>query len=173
MDFYGVLRVPSNAKQIDIDRAYQRIVQEARYDSTIRLKDVEVAYKILSDATQRALYDAGIAEKNKKLESTAKIRTRIARSDRRFKVMVGIVVALTLVAAAYLFFRFGYMLKSYEQGSALYFKENHKYLGKINKIEDDHSFGPRSSDAYLIQLSNEETLWLPADDVKSLCYEKK
>jgi hypothetical protein len=145
MDFYAVLRVPSTAKQIDIDRAYQKMVKEAKYDPTINIKDVEIAYKILTDATQRALYDASMADKGKKKVFPTSVRKLVPRKEQT-RPLIMIALALFVIAVAYFVFRFGYMLKNFEQGDMLYWKENDQYFGTVVAGEKDHNFGGRPAD---------------------------
>ena len=170
MDHYQILKVHTGAKQVEIDRAYQKLVKEARYDQSINRKLVEAAYRTLSDATQRALYDATMAERSKRNAVSQKIRQKEIKEENRPKrlaVMLGIVFFLF---AGYYVYRFGYAIKSFDAGDELYFKESGKYFGKLIQKED-HQFGRLKKAGYLIKTEDDEDVWYPAKDVKSLCEE--
>ncbi len=62
-DLYQVLGVGRHAGHEDIKRSYRRVVRECHpdlnptYDAEVRFKRVSIAYAVLSDPKQRALYD--------------------------------------------------------------------------------------------------------------------
>src|SRR3990172_5219055 len=58
MDCYQILRVPPNASRQEIDKAYRRLLKESRYDTSINLKDVESAYRVLGNVEQKKAYDS-------------------------------------------------------------------------------------------------------------------
>ncbi|MCI0444476.1 DnaJ domain-containing protein [bacterium] len=180
MDLYQVLKVPSNAKQVEIDKAYQKILKEAQFDPTIQIKHVELAYRILSDATQRSVYDikAGYAKRDKKtgkmVSPSKKGKSKSASSaERRVKIESNFAVGLFLVMVAYMVFRFGFMLKSFENGDILFFRDDNRYFGTLVRGESSHAFGPMKADAYLIKLPSKDERWYPQSDVKSLCYRRE
>jgi hypothetical protein len=172
MNFYKVLRVHSKVTQADLDRAYQHLVKESRYDNTINRKSIEIAYKILSDSTQRALYDASIAEDEKRREATAKSRRRRKQHQLSFKKLKAVALALTMIAVVFITYRFGYHLKIFSPGDEIYYSHSHQRLGTIVKEERNHNFGKVKQDAYLLRLSPEKTMWIPKTDVKAVCYSK-
>jgi curved DNA-binding protein CbpA len=180
MDLYKVLKVPSSAKQVEIDKAYQKILKEAQYDPTIQIKQVELAYRILSDANQRSVYDvkAGFAKRDKK---TGKIKTsagkgksksRLTTHDR-VKIESNVCIGLFVVMVVYMIFRFGFYLRNFENGDILFFRDDNRYFGTLVKMENSHAFGPMKADAYLIKLPSKEERWYPQTDVKSLCYKRE
>ena len=183
MDLYKVLKVPSSAKQVEIDKAYQKILKESQYDPTIQIKQVELAYRILSDAAQREVYDvkAGHVKRDKK---TGKVLTKGKGKDKskskskytsrdRVKIESNIAVGLFLVMVVYMIFRFGFYLKNFEIGDILFFRDDNRYFGTLVKGENSHAFGPIKADAYLIKLPSKDERWYPQTDVKSLCYTKE
>lgn len=175
MDYYEVLKVPTSATQVDLDRAYQKLIKDARYDNSINRKDIELAYRTLSDATQRALYDATQAERTKRTEATQRtqrIADRKVVKVNRERVLKIAFALLLLIALVYYPIRFGYHLKTFKAGDTLYFKDDARYFGKISRVEDDHDFGIAKSDAYLIQVGSQNQVWWPAEDVKALCFAK-
>jgi curved DNA-binding protein CbpA len=177
MDLYKVLKVPSSAKPVEIDKAYQKILKEAQYDPTIQIKQVELAYRILSDATQRQVYDikAGHVKRDKK---TGKVITKKGKgkskytSQDRIKIESNFAVGLFVVMVVYLIFRFGFYLRNFENGDILFFRDDNRYFGTLVKDEGSHAFGPIKADAYLIKLPSKDERWYPQTDVKSLCYTK-
>ncbi len=176
MDLYRVLKIPSSAKQIEIDKAYQKILKEAQYDPTIRMKDVELAYRILSDATRRALYDvkAGYTKRDKK---TGKLkptrRKKHVRTEKRLKIESSVAISLFVIMMIYMFFRFGFYLRKFEIGDLLFFRDDNRYFGTLLQMENSHAFGPMKVDAYLIKLPSKDQRWYPQSDVKSLCYRRE
>ena len=169
IDFYQILKVPSNAKQVDIDRAYQKMIKEARYDQTINRKQVETAYRTLSDATQRALYDATSAAKTKQAQVNQRIRERESRVDRRFQRLTIVFIVSLVIFIGYYTYRFGYYVKSFAPGDQLYFKDTGRYLGKIKEKDDQHGFGGDRRPAFLVITPDNQEIWYPSGDVKSLC----
>lgn len=179
MDLYKVLKVPSSAKQVEIDKAYQKILKEAQYDPNIQIKQVELAYRILSDAAQRQVYDvkAGYVKRDKKTgkvitKGKGKGKGKLSSHDR-VKVESNIAVALFVIMVAYMIFRFGFYLRNFENGDILFFRDDNRYFGTLVKGEGSHAFGPLKSDAYLIKLPSKDERWYPQSDVKSLCYTKE
>lgn len=178
MDLYKVLKVPSSAKPVEIDKAYQKILKEAQYDPTIQIKQVELAYRILSDAAQRQVYDikAGHVKRDKKTgkvitKGKGKGKSKYTSTDR-VKIESNIAVGLFVVMAVYMIFRFGFYLRKFEDGDILFFRDDNRYFGTLVRDESSHAFGPIKSDAYLIKLPSKDERWYPQTDVKSLCYTK-
>jgi curved DNA-binding protein CbpA len=179
MDLYKVLKIPSSAKQVEIDKAYQKILKEAQYDPTIQIKQVELAYRILSDAAQRQVYDvkAGHVKRDKKTgkvitKGKGKAKSKYTSRDR-VKIESNIAVGLFVVMVVYMVFRFGFYLRKFENGDILFFRDDNRYFGTLVKGENSHAFGAIKSDAYLIKLPSKDERWYPQTDVKSLCYTKE
>jgi curved DNA-binding protein CbpA len=181
LDLYVVLKIPSNAKQIEIDKAYQKLLKESQFDPAIQIKQVELAYRILSDAAQRQIYDvkAGYVKRDKKTgkvitkgKSKAKSKSKYTSKDR-VKIESNIAIGLFLVMVVYMIFRFGFYLRNFEIGDILFFRDDNRYFGTLLKGENSHAFGPIKSDAYLIKLPSKDERWYPQTDVKSLCYTRE
>jgi len=179
LDLYVVLKVASNAKQIEIDKAYQKLLKESQFDPSIQIKQVELAYRILSDATQRQIYDikAGHVKRDKKTgkvvtKGKGKAKSKYTSADR-IKIESNVAVGLFLVMCVYMIFRFGFYLRNFETGDILFFRDDNRYFGTLVKDESSHAFGPIKSDAYLIKLPSKDERWYPQSDVKSLCYTKE
>jgi curved DNA-binding protein CbpA len=178
MDLYKVLKVPASAKPVEIDKAYQKILKEAQYDPTIQIKQVELAYRILSDAAQRQVYDikSGHVKRDKKTgkvitKGKGKGKSKYTSADR-VKIESNIAIGLFIVMVVYMIFRFGFYLKNFEDGDILFFRDDNRFFGTLVKGESSHAFGPIKSDAYLIKLPSKDERWFPQTDVKSLCYTK-
>ena len=179
MDLYKVLKVPSSAKQVEIDKAYQKILKEAQYDPNIQIKQVELAYRILSDEAQRQVYDikAGHVKRDKKTgkviaKGKGKRKSKYTSQDR-IKIESNVAIGLFVVMVVYMIFRFGFYLKNFENGDILFFRDDNRYFGTLVKGENLHPFGPLKSDAFLIKLPSQDERWYPQSDVKSLCYTKE
>ena len=182
LDLYQVLKVPSNAKQIEIDKAYQKLLKESQFDPSVQIKHVELAYRILSDVNQRELYDvkAGYAKRDKKtgkMVSPSKKGKSKSKSgfsaDSRVKMESNFAIGLFVLMVVYMVFRFGFMLRSFEGGDILFFRDDNRYFGTLVRMENSHAFGPLKSDAYLIKLPSKDERWYPQSDVKSLCYRRE
>jgi curved DNA-binding protein CbpA len=169
---YEVLRVNSAASQVDIDRAYQRMVTESSYDTSINRKDIELAYRTLRDPTQRTLYDYSLSEDKKKVEITAKHKKIAFKREQAFDVLRYCVIGLFLIVGVFWWMRYGYHLKSYSVGDNIYYKSTDAPLGKIMQIQSNHSFGSARADGVLIQTKEGTQVWYPLSDLKSACYSR-
>jgi curved DNA-binding protein CbpA len=170
--FYEVLQVNSAASQMDIDRAYQRMVQESSYDTTINRKDIELAYRTLRDPTQRTLYDYSLSEVKKKLDTTAKKKKRTFHREKMFQVLRYCTIGLFIIVVGYWVLRFGYHLKTYSVGDQIYNKQSDTYMGKIVQIQNDHNFGAVHKTGCLVEESDGHQVWYPLTDLQSACYKK-
>jgi len=171
-DYYSVLRVLSNASQMDIDRAYQKMVKESAYDNTISRKDIEQAYRTLADPTQRSLYDYSLREVKKKLETTAKHKKMVIRRQKVFEFLRYAVIALFLVVLALFGTRYGYQIKSFSAGDQLYTIGTDQIVGQIEEIQDGHDFGRVRETGCLVKLPNGNEIWYPLAGIKASCYKK-
>ena len=82
-------------------------------------------------------------------------------------------IGLFVLMVVYMVFRFGFMLRSFEGGDILFFRDDNRYFGTLVRMENSHAFGPLKSDAYLIKLPSKDERWYPQSDVKSLCYRRE
>jgi curved DNA-binding protein CbpA len=176
MDLYQRLRVASTASQLEIDRAYQQMVKEAGYDTSIDRKDVEAAYRTLGDPTRRALYDAAQLEERKKRAATEKVQLKIkkaAASNRNRTIgLVATLVVLILLAGLYLPWRYGNSFNTFDPGDSLALRSSGKYFGRVIKEESSHNFGSGfSGGAYLVDTGKAQ-VWFPARDIQALCEKK-
>jgi len=169
---YEVLRVNIAASQVDIDRAYQRMVSESSYDTTINRKDIELAYRTLRDPTQRTLYDYSLSEDKKNVEVTAKHKKIVFKREQAFEILRYCVIALFLIVAVFWWMRYSYHLKSYAVGDNVYYTSSDLPVGKIIQIQNDHLFGSARKDGCLIQTKEGDQVWYPLSDLKSACYKK-
>ncbi len=186
MDYYQLLRVGANASRKEIDEAYQKLLKESRYDTTIDRTQVETAYRILTDIASRTHYDARQTMRNKRTVRLQKKRLpRIGiiewikqRTLPQLLITLAVVLCIAIVFYA---IRYGYMLQEFQAGDVLYEKISHLQFGKIIRVEENHSFGSKSIDAYQVELNPAmrrygaaaSVLWLPQDSVKARCYKKK
>lgn len=167
MNYYQVLRISPGSSQVDIDRAYQKLVRESRFDATMSRKDIETAYRILSDPTQKALYDAALAEDGKKTTTRIKRQQEPIKLDR----LVTALVVLTLIAIIFFTYRYSYILNSFQEGDVLVYKNNGKEIGTVVREQSNHSFGKISADAYLVRTPHGD-VWLKKDQAKMSCRKK-
>ena len=70
MNLYKILGVPQTALQIDIAKAYRKLVMlyhpDRNPDTENTFKKIQEAYDILSDSNKRANYDGKIKKPNKR-----------------------------------------------------------------------------------------------------------
>ncbi|HSE43451.1 MAG TPA: J domain-containing protein [Acidobacteriota bacterium] len=186
MDIYKVLKVPVNATDKEIDQAYRKLIKESQYDSSIQVKELEIAYRILSDSKQRAIYDSkkGIAAKPatgfKGFKASLKGGKKKGKQKgfvdhkKRERNLIKITAGLFVISLTYYFLRFGYHLKSFDLGNKIYFKDTNVLFGTLVSEEDNHKFASGGeADGYQVRLPSNEIIWFPATDVKTLCYGKK
>jgi curved DNA-binding protein CbpA len=171
MDYYQILKVGPNANHKEIEEAYNRLVKESRYNATISRKDVDAAYKILSDPHQRELYDSLKVQKTKRMQRAAARprKQNIIKNKIELRHLLIILAVLTLIAAIFYSYRFGYHLKSFSPGDVLYYTHNNKRLGKIIRVDPNHDFGNSRGEAYLVEIEG-KNVWLPETDVKARCF---
>ena len=188
MDYYQVLRIAPNASRKEIEQAYQRLLKEARYDTSIDRLQVENAYRILTDLVAKNRYDVHQNFKTKRETRHAKNNSESRGSFNLIEKIRNltihqllVILAVTVaVAMAFYWFRFGYKVKAFQAGDVIYDSISHKPFGKILRVESNHAFGSKQMDAYHIELnpaldtygSAQKTVWLPQDNVKARCYKK-
>jgi hypothetical protein len=186
LDHYTKLRIARNASRNEIEQAYQRLLKEARYDTSIDRREIENAYKVLTDLDTRSQYDT---RQTMRLQKTTRLQKKDRFKEFRFvawitsltqrQLLIILGICLSLMISFYSF-RFGYLLKGFQAGDVLYDKNTHQHFGKILKVAPNHTFGSKQADAYQIELDPstkqavhyEEVVWLPQDIVKSRCYTK-
>jgi hypothetical protein len=187
LDYYHKLRIAPNASRKEIEQAYQRLLKEAYYDTSIDLREIESAYRVLSDLAAKSQYDNRLTMR---IQKTARIQKKdqfkefrsiaLVTSLRKRQLLIIVGICLSLMISFYSF-RFGYLLKEFHPGDVLYDKTTHQHFGKILKVVPNHMFGSKQIDAYQIELDPsakravhfEEVVWLPQDVVKSRCYKKE
>lgn len=167
MNYYQVLQVSTKASQVDIDRAYQKLVKEARFDTNLNRKDIETAYRVLSNPTQKALYDAAIADQQK--EATLKVKK--IRKPMNMRQMGPILVGLLVIALCFYFYRYSYIFASFQPGDVLISRETGQYVGKVIGEQPMHSFAGVKKDAYFLDTPTGK-VYIPMDQVKRTCKRK-
>ncbi|MCI0602984.1 hypothetical protein L0156_08210 [bacterium] len=185
MDYYHKLKIAPNASRKEIEQAYQRLLKESRYDTSIDRREIENAYKVLSDLNAKSQYDT---RQTIRLQKTVRVQKRfkefgviawIKRRTRR-ELLVTLGFCLSLMISFYSF-RFGYLLKTFQAGDVLYDKTTDKQFGKVLKVEQNYPFGSKYLDAYQVELDPaakravdfQKVVWLPQDIVKARCYKKQ
>jgi DnaJ-class molecular chaperone len=170
-NYYKVLGLSTRASQEEIEHAYNKMIKEAHFDRSKNRKEIEIAFLVLTDVAHKAMHDAVIDQDEKEMEITAKIQKK---KEKKITVqqLAKIAVGLFVIAVFYFFFRFGYHLKSFSPGDAIYYKSSDSLLGTVVDVESDHDFGRTRMDAYKIKDSHGKILWIPQTDVKSSCYKR-
>ena len=178
-DYYNVLRLGHNASKKEIEKAHERLLKEAYYDSTIDKQAVETAYRILSDVPSKARYDSRHTVKTRKIDREKKLKINLYDILAWFTLprLVMILVISLLITLGFYWFRFGYVLQTFQAGDILLDRSTHKRYGRVLRVETEHIFGNDRQPAYQVQLdtsqfiigSNERVVWLPQDTVKARC----
>jgi curved DNA-binding protein CbpA len=171
MDYYQILKIGPNANHKEIEEAYNRLLKESRYNAHISRKDVDAAYKILSDPHQRELYDSLKTQRTKKLQRAASRSQvkKLVHYKLQLRHLVILLTVLTVLAALFYSYRFGYYLKTFSPGDVLYYTDNNKRLGRIIRVDANHDFGSSRGGAYLVEIDG-KNVWLPESDVKARCF---
>jgi hypothetical protein len=167
MNYYQVLCISPSSTQVDIDRAYQKLVKESRFDATMSRKDIETAYRILSDPTQKALYDAALATDGKKTT----IRMKKQREPITMNKLIIVMLVLAVIGCIFFTYRYSYVLTSFSQGDVLVYKSTGKVIGTVVGEQSGHLFGKIAKDAYLIRTARGD-VWLPKAQIKLSCRKK-
>ena len=84
LDYYAILGLPKTANQDDIKKSYQKLAKQCHPDknpsnveaATIKFKEVNIAFKVLSDEYQRHVYDKTVEAESVKPKYT------IVQSDK-------------------------------------------------------------------------------------------
>ena len=169
MDYYQLLKISSTATKKDIEVAYQRLIKESDYDSTIDRVMVDTAYRILSNPKQKAAYDS-IKEKREHGAAAyaATVKRRKTAVEWNQNKLLILATILLVVAVVYYGFRFGHVFKDFSVGDTIYMSETHEKVGTIVRVED-HNFGKFHATGYLIQ-GPDGAKWFIAGEVKQRCY---
>lgn len=167
MNYYQVLQVSTKASQVDIDRAYQKLVKEARFDTNLNRKDIETAYRVLSNPTQKALYDAAIAEQQK--EATLKVKK--IRKPMNMRQLVQVLIGLFVIALCFYLYRYSYIFANFEKGDVLINRQTGQYVGKVLGEQPGHNFGGVKKDAYMLDTPTGK-VYVPMEQVKRTCKTK-
>ena len=109
IDFYGILQVHSRAEKEVIEAAYRRLAAKYHPDvsqisnAAERMKQINIAYEVLSDPVKRAAYDAarGVAPSPETPPHAA------ARSQHLTKARRTLLIAAGLMLLAVVAFRLG------------------------------------------------------------------
>jgi hypothetical protein len=169
-NYYKVLGLSTKATSEEIERAYHKMIKDAHFDRSLSRKQIQLAYLVLTDEAQKAMHDAMIAQEEKELEITAKIEQKKNRKRITVRQLAQIAIGLFVIAVIFLFFRYGYHLKSFSPGDKIYYKDSHKLLGTILEVNGNHDFGRAKKAAYKIKDPSGHILWIPKNDVKVSCY---
>ena len=170
-NYYRVLGLSSKASQEEIEHAYHKMIKEAHFDRSMNRKEIEMAFLVLTDVAHKAMHDAVIDQDEKKMEITAKIQKR-KQKKITVRQLAMIAVGLFVVGIFYYTFRFGYHLKSFSPGDAIYYKSSDSLLGTVVGVEGNHDFGNARLDAYKIKDPHGKIIFIPQTDVKSSCYKR-
>jgi curved DNA-binding protein CbpA len=179
-DYYNVLRLGHNASKKEIEKAHERLLKEAYYDSTIDKQAVETAYRILIDVPSKARYDAHHTTKTRKIVAgKRKFKFNIQEILEWFTLprLLMILVISLLVTIGFYWFRYGYVLQTFQAGDVLMDRATHKRYGRVLKVESEHLFGNDTEPGYQVQLdtsqfiigSNDRVIWLTQNTVKARC----
>jgi DnaJ-class molecular chaperone len=186
LDYYSILRVAPNASRKEIEQAYQRLLKESRYDTSIDRHEIENAYKVLTDLEAKSQYDT---RQTMRAQRTVRIEKRKRRELGLInwiknltlrQLLVALGISLSMMISFYTF-RFGHLLTEFQAGDVLYEKSTHQHFGKVLKVELKHDFGSKQIDAYQMELdpaiveqtiADEKIVWLPQNIVKARCYKK-
>jgi curved DNA-binding protein CbpA len=179
-DLYQILRVAVDATPQEIKQAYDRLIKECRYNAQLNRQDIERAYRVLTNPTQKKQYDSRL-ELTTKADTIRTKKIKKAKAPRikpllpQLTLLQKSLIALGLFVAALLFYslRFGYLLKEFSEGDILYNKVTSERVGRIIKVQPNHDFGSKRADAYLIEIREGEQQWIPQDIIKSYCDEPK
>gem|GEM_PF-6526947 len=180
MDYYSVLRVSRNASHKDIEKAYERLVKESRYDSSIDRQSIETAYRILSDLVTKAQYDSRQTLKSKRINRKDKkqVNYQAFLSWLTLPHLLWVLGISLVFTAIFYWFRFGYLMQDFQAGDVLFEKANKNRFGQILKVDPAHRFGDHIEKAYQIRLDSSQivfttegrVLWIPQNSVKARCY---
>ena len=187
MDYYQVLRVSPGASTKEIEQAYQRLMKEARYDTSIDRRLIENAYRTLSNTQTKYQYDALQNLKTKRGTKVAEDPDKTSYNPiewikkRTRKQLLITLAIITVIGIGFYSMRFGYILKDFQAGDVLYENLTNQRFGKILRVEHDYRFGDELIDAYQVELDpkirtlrrSESIVWLPQESVKARCYKKK
>lgn len=178
MDYYSILKIAPNASRKEIDEAFKRLMKECRYNAQLNRREIEAAFKILSNTSSRKAYDSKKEERVKIDAAVGQMERRRSRARARksgprftFRQKVITLAVLFPLAVVFYIYRFGYQVKQFEPGDVVYYKHSKQILGKIVAAEDNHDFGQAKLDAFLIEWdSSKKQDWVPQVNVKSSCF---
>jgi curved DNA-binding protein CbpA len=182
LDYYNVLRVGHNASRKDIEKAYERLVKESRYDSSIDRSAIETAYRVLSDIATKAQYDSRQTLKTKRQaranKRTSRFNFHAILNWLTLQHLLWILGVTVMIMAMFYWSRYGYVLQEFHAGDVLFERTTKSKYGRILRVDSQHHFGNTVEKAYQIQMdtsqvvigSSDRVVWVPQDTVKALCY---
>jgi hypothetical protein len=178
-DYYNVLRLGHNASKKEIEKAHERLLKESHYDSTIDKQAVETAYRILIDIASKARYDSRNTTKTRKIDRKKGFKINFYDILAWFTLrrLVMILVISLIATVGFYWFRFGYVLQTFQAGDVLLDRATHKRYGRVLRVDSEHVFGNDRQPAYQVELdlsqfiigSANRIVWLPQDTIKARC----
>lgn len=125
-NFYEELGLGVNATAEDIETAYKRLLEHlassasglSRDEAGRRLALVNQAYRVLSNDARRADYDSSLGSGDSKIKFAVEIHEERWSVQKVLLVIIGGVIAFSMVTQILLALYYGYRTKQYIEGSA-------------------------------------------------------
>ena len=172
-DYYKVLRVARNADLETIKRAYEELQERNRYHVG-KLKEIQLAWSMLRDPESRSHLDNALLLADMEAKNEAPVVVEAAKTvspRNRWKRAKRLLVFMLLFGAVVLFYvhgHWGYRMKRFSAGDALYAAGTSTKAGEILRAERAHVFpNGREASAFLVRTTDGREVWLPKHDVQA------
>lgn len=194
-NFYQMFGLTAKATDGDIEKAYRRLMEKIRVhvNAPILMKEYNLIYEVLKHPVVRKRYDALLAAQ-KKGQNVVELNWEEVLKDPGFAAVpagtmmkkkwelefwknmsmqqrlafLGVLVVVFILSFfLFVFPKVRHTLVSFSPDDPLYNRHNGAYFGKVVKHDGTHQFPNGAvADAYLVELSDHDKRWFPANDIR-------
>lgn len=170
---YELLGIGHRFSEKELDQAFQRAKQKARYDPAVNIEDIEKAYQILRNPRTRKQYDeqrrrAKAAKNIMKDRRSSKGKSTEGNGRSNYRIYIIAMIFFLVVLAVFVLPRYHVYFRSYSVGDDVYDSTTGLYFGTILDEDENHEFnnGLRAH-AYRVETENGDMMWIPAVELKA------
>lgn len=146
-----------------VEEAYDRLMQAARFESGIDRGKVREAYDLLSNPQARTQY-------NRDLITWEAERARRREKPGRRTLPIALVIGVGLIAVILMWSRSIRSVEEFRLGDELYVRDTGRKFGSIIDVAKDHAFEDgRRGPGYQVALEDESERWFTKSEIALFC----